>query len=75
MRWLTSVHGGSGHHSSKAPMLNAPSREGASLQLLRVAEDFQCDAHAEANHHRPTQAPVRLEPMPPKWKRIQPDQS
>ena len=64
MRWLTSVHCGSGH-SSKTAMLNASRRKGASPMVLQVAQDFHCDACAEANQYRPTHPPVSLEVIPP----------
>ncbi|CAK0895531.1 unnamed protein product, partial [Prorocentrum cordatum] len=73
MKWLTSIHRGSGH-SSKAPMLNALRRKGASPQVLQVAKDFHCDACEEANKFKPTHPPVSLEAIPPKWKHIQADQ-
>ncbi|CAK0841524.1 unnamed protein product [Prorocentrum cordatum] len=73
MRWLTSIHRGSGH-SSKASMLNALRRKGASPQVLQVAEDFHCDACEEAHKFKPAHPPVSLEAIPPKWKHIQADQ-
>ncbi|CAK0871003.1 unnamed protein product, partial [Prorocentrum cordatum] len=73
MRWLTSIHRGSGH-SSKASMLNALRRKGASRQVLQVAEDFHCDTCEEANKFKPAHPSVNLEAIPPKWKRIQADQ-
>ncbi|CAK0903376.1 unnamed protein product, partial [Prorocentrum cordatum] len=73
MRWLTSIHRGSGH-SSKASLLNALRRKGASPQVLQVAEDFHCDACEEAHKFKPTHPPVSLEAIPPKWKHIQADQ-
>ena len=42
--------------------------------MLQVAQDFHCDACAEANKYRPTHPPVSLEVIPPKWKHIQADQ-
>ncbi|CAK0870312.1 unnamed protein product [Prorocentrum cordatum] len=73
MKWLTSIHRGSGH-SSKASMLNALRRKGASPQVLQVAQDFHCDACEEANKFKPTHPPDSLEAIPPKWKHIQADQ-
>ncbi|CAK0832546.1 unnamed protein product [Prorocentrum cordatum] len=73
MRWLTSVHRGSGH-SSKTAMLNALRRKGASPLALQVARDFHCDARAEAKQRRPAHPPVSLEVIPPTWKRFQADQ-
>ncbi|CAK0873360.1 unnamed protein product [Prorocentrum cordatum] len=73
MQWLTSVHRGSGH-SSEASMLNALKRKGVSPMVMRVAQDFHCEACEEANYHLPTHPPVSLEAMPPKWKQIQADQ-
>eukprot|EP00959_Pyramimonas_sp_CCMP1952_P303268 6346031-Pyramimonas_sp.AAC.1 len=70
MQWLTSVHRGSGR-SSKASMLNALKRKGVSPMVMRVPQDFHCEACEEANNHRPTHPPVSLEAMPPKWKQIQ----
>eukprot|EP00959_Pyramimonas_sp_CCMP1952_P364335 7629602-Pyramimonas_sp.AAC.1 len=72
MRWLTSIHRGSGH-SSKASMLNALRRKGASPQVVQVAEDFRSEACEEANKFKPTHPPVSLEAIPPKWKHIQAD--
>ena len=73
MRWLTSVHRGSGH-SSKTAMINALRRKGASQMVMQVAQDFHCDACAEANQYKPTHPPVSLEVIPPKWKHVQADQ-
>eukprot|EP00959_Pyramimonas_sp_CCMP1952_P322331 6745018-Pyramimonas_sp.AAC.1 len=73
MKWLTSIHRGSGH-SSKASMPNALRRKGASPQVVQVAQDFHCDACEEANKFKPTHPPVSLEAIPPKWKHIQADQ-
>ncbi|CAK0836529.1 unnamed protein product [Prorocentrum cordatum] len=57
-----------------ASMLNALKRKGVSPMVMRVAQDFHCEACEEANNHRPTHPPVSLEAIPPKWKQIQADQ-
>ncbi|CAK0792580.1 unnamed protein product, partial [Prorocentrum cordatum] len=69
-QWIASVHRGFGH-SSKASMLNALKRKGVRSMVLRVAQDFHCEACEEANNHRLTHPPVSLEAIPPKWKQIQ----
>eukprot|EP00959_Pyramimonas_sp_CCMP1952_P243845 5097338-Pyramimonas_sp.AAC.1 len=73
MRWLASVHRGSGH-GSKTAMLSALRRKGASQLALQVAQGFRCDAREEAKQPRPAHPPVSLEVIPLMWKHIQADQ-
>ena len=72
-RGLTSIHRGSGH-SSKASLLLALRRQGASKKVMTVAAHFKCDACLEAKQQTPTQPPVSLTAIPAKWKHIQADQ-